>query len=350
MQSTFRSAFTRRRSLWAIVVCLLVGGALAAYIGAAFGSRDRLVVYCAHDSLYAEKLLHSFQQRTGIPVAVRFDTEATKSLGLVNLLIREKDNPRCDVFWNNQVQGTLDLCERGLLVPYKGPGFRRIPDRFKDPEGHWVGFAARLRVYIVNTHHMAATTQSLEQALAGDLSRMAVAKPLYGTTRSHYTLLWHHWGFDKLASWHHDVRRRGIREVGGNATVKNLVAAGKCDFGWTDTDDFFLAQDEGKPVAMLPLRLEDGATICIPNTVSIMKGTGKLAQARKLVEFLLSAETEMALAHSKARQVPLGPIDTRQLKSEVRQLAVWAQDACDLTSLGTSRQDCLDWLKSEYLR
>jgi hypothetical protein len=44
-----------------------------------------LVVYCAHDSIYSEKILRDFEQRTGIPVATRFDTEATKSLGLTAL-------------------------------------------------------------------------------------------------------------------------------------------------------------------------------------------------------------------------------------------------------------------------
>ena len=51
---------------------------------------DALVVYCAHDSIYSEQLLDEFQRQTGVDVAVRFDTEGTKSLGLVNLLLQEK--------------------------------------------------------------------------------------------------------------------------------------------------------------------------------------------------------------------------------------------------------------------
>jgi len=211
-----------------------------------------LVVYCAHDSLYSEELLQRFESQTGIPVSVRFDTEATKSLGLVNLLIREQRNPRCDVFWNNQVQSTIDLQDRGLLIPYRDLGSQRIPDKFKDPQGHWVGFAARLRVFIVNTDRMPSDVESINRATLGDLSRMSIAKPLYGTTRTHYTILWRLWGRERLVQWHRDIRMRGMREVAGNATVKNLVAAGTCDFGWTDTDDYFVAKDEGFPVAMQP--------------------------------------------------------------------------------------------------
>src|SRR6185369_12648152 len=88
---------------------------------------EPLVVYCSHDAIYAEKILRDFEKRSGIPVAIRFDTEATKSLGLIELLVREKDAPRCDVFWNNELLGMLDLQERGLLQPYQGAGCARIP-------------------------------------------------------------------------------------------------------------------------------------------------------------------------------------------------------------------------------
>src|SRR4051812_16561678 len=65
-----------------------------------------LVVYCAHDAIFADSILRDFEKQTGLKVAVKYDTEATKSLGLVELLLREKDAPRCDLFWNNELLGT----------------------------------------------------------------------------------------------------------------------------------------------------------------------------------------------------------------------------------------------------
>ncbi len=119
-------------------------------------------------------------------------------------------------------------------------------------------------------------------------------------------MLWHLWGPEKLKAWHADWRRRGVQEVAGNAQVKNLVAEGVCDLGWTDTDDYFEALDAGKHVAALPVRVDGGRTICIPNTVAIVKGARHQAEARRLVDYLLSAQTEVALANSEARQVPRG--------------------------------------------
>src|ERR1051325_8292937 len=184
----------------------------------------------------------------------------------------------------------MQLADEGLLLPYRGSGYDRIPAAFKDADARWAGFAARLRLWIVNTNHLAAPEEPPQQTTKGDLDRRAIAKPLYGTTRTQYTVLWNLRGRDKLMAWHRDRRARHLREVNGNSTVKDLVAAGVCDLGWTDTDDFFEAKDDGKPVAMLPVRLDNGTTICIPNTVAIIRGTRRETEARKLEDFLLSEE------------------------------------------------------------
>lgn len=309
---------------------------------------ETLVVYCAHDLQFSEPILQKFEEETGIPVVIVSDTEATKSLGLVQQLIREGDRSRCDVFWNNQLLGTIQLQRAGLLSPYQGVGSQRIPDAFKDPDGLWTGFAARLRVWIVNTEKMPATYEAIEAALTSeDLSGLAIAQPMFGTTLSHYSLLWSQMGPDALQEQHRDLVRRGCRVVSGNATVKNLVAEGVCSFGMTDTDDFFVAADHDLPVQQLPI-LVDGRTICIPNSVAILQSCDNLEAAQRLVDYLLSERIELELARSAARQIPLGPVVTTAPPEDVSELAVWARDAADLRDLGQAREECLTWLKAEY--
>lgn len=309
-----------------------------------------VVVYCSHDAVFAQGLLDQFTAETGIPCSIKYDTEATKSLGLVNLLIAEKEHPRCDVFWNNQVLGTVELQQAGVLEPYQGSGYARIPRQFKDPEGYWTGFAARLRIYIVNTDRMEASEERIQQSMnSGDLSRMAIAKPIYGTTLTHYALLWHVLGGDQLKDWHHQSIQRGLKVVGGNAQVKDLVAAGTCDFGWTDTDDFFAAQDAGFHVDLVPVRV-NGQTISIPNSVCLIKGARNRANAERLIDFLLSEQTEIELSRSESRQIPLGQIDESKLSSEVQQLRTWAAESYDLSQLPEAHHACLEWLREEYLR
>ena len=329
----------------ALAVAAVVAIVALAYRFGWRGPTEPLVVYCAHDAVYSEKILLDFQKKTGIRVAAKQDSEATKSLGLVEQIIKEGDAPVCDVFWNNQLLGTLQLQEEGLLLPYKGPGFERIPDGAKDPGGEWVGFAARLRVWIVNTDRLEPTREAVRRALEGDLSRVAVAKPLYGTTLTHYSVLWHQWGEEKLKAWHRDWRERRVCEAASNGQVKNLVARGVCDLGLTDTDDFFVAKDEGRPVAMLPFRTDDGSAICMPNTVCIIKGTRRPVAARRLVDYLLSEDCEAALANSRSRQIPLGPVAERRLPGEVLKLREPARRAYPLLPVARARTECLRWLK-----
>ena len=87
---------------------------------------DALVVYCAHDAEYSEPILREFERRTGVPVVIQFDTESTKSLSLIQRIKGERHQPRCDVFWNNETLGTMELGEDGLLEEYRGSGWDRI--------------------------------------------------------------------------------------------------------------------------------------------------------------------------------------------------------------------------------
>ena len=307
-----------------------------------------LVLYCAHDAVFADSIIRQFEAETGIDVQVRYDEEANKSLGLTNLLIAEKTQPRCDVFWNNQTLGTIRLKQEGLLSPVDPEVFARIPKQFKDEDNQWCGFAARLRVYLVNTDRMTATDETVGAALqAASLSNVAIAVPLFGTTLSHYAVLCDQMGIDGLKAWHSSLRDRGIREVRGNGAVKDLVAEGACDFGFTDTDDAFAAIDAGKPVTMLPVRLETGQTICLPNSVALIHNCPHPDPALTFIRFLLSEEVELALANSGSRQIPLGPIDTSRLPSDVLDLTKWAADGISLTGAAKHDAEVLHWLTSE---
>jgi iron(III) transport system substrate-binding protein len=345
---------SRDGSWFATVATLLCIGMIALLSWGGGAPKDALVVYCSHDSTYSEEILRDFEREFGIRLIIRFDTEATKSIGLMNLLIAERENSQCDVFWNNEVLGTMNLQKLGLLQSYKGKGFARIPAQYKADDGCWTGFAARLRVFIVNTDSMAATHEAIFQRLnafgKNGLSRVAVAKPMFGTTLTQYVALWDEVGGEELKRQHKSLRDRGLLEVNGNSVVKDLVASGRCDFGWTDTDDFFLAVDEGQPVEMVPVIMTREHAICIPNSVSIIRGTRRLGAAQKLVDFLLSQDVETRLACSPSRQIPLGQVDFTELPEEVQDLKLWSERSVDLKLLADAHADCLSWLKSEYLQ
>src|SRR5687768_18213315 len=91
--------------------CLLILILLLILVGLAGCRKPRpeVVIYVSQDQVYAEPILREFSRRTGIRVRAVYDSEAVKTVGLVNRLLAEKSNPQCDVFWNNEALRTHQL-------------------------------------------------------------------------------------------------------------------------------------------------------------------------------------------------------------------------------------------------
>jgi|LakMenEpi03Aug12_release.lakeMendotaPanAssembly.Ray.scaffolds.fasta_scaffold174776_2 iron(III) transport system substrate-binding protein len=336
VELAFPACFSRRKFLMGAAVGGLIPG----------GCRARpprsLIVYCAHDSLYADSILERFSKIANCTVYAKYDTEASKSLGFVSRLLAEKNSPQCDVFWNNEVLGTAALDIAGVLADLREP--HRIERRATN---RWVSFGGRLRC-VISASRRSLSEESVNSVFEqGELSFLAVAKPMFGTTLTQYCRWAEVWGLSALIERHRDWVRKGLRVVDGNAQVKDLVAAGGCELGFTDSDDLHAARDAGSTLWAEPVRI-GGRTICIPNTAAVIAGTEHGDLAHALVAHLCSPEVELELARSPSRQVPLGTVDPRVLPEEVRLLWNWAQDSIDVASLTGVRDEVLKWLRREY--
>src|SRR4051812_28964541 len=72
-----------------------------------------VVIYSSIDEPYLRPLLQRFQKETGITARAVLDTESTKSAGLAERLLAEKDHPQADVYWGNEIFHTINLAEQG---------------------------------------------------------------------------------------------------------------------------------------------------------------------------------------------------------------------------------------------
>ena len=313
----------------------LVVACLAAVSGC-WSPSSELVVYAALDQEFSQPQLQRFAAATGIQVAGKFDVESTKTVGLTNAIIAESKHPRCDVFWNNEILNTLRLQKRGLLRPYDSVVGRQFPSPFRDPQGHWYGFAARARVLLVNTNRIsdAGPTSIRELVDPKWKQQVAIAKPLFGTTATHATVLFHRWGTTEAESFFRRVAENA-RVLSGNKQVALAVARGQVAWGLTDTDDAIIELEKGQPVRIVYPDQADGhmGTLFIPNTVAIIAGSPHPQAAEQFVDFVLSAEVERALAAGPSAQIPLSPslqIETRvATPRDIRPLAVDFAAAAD---------------------
>ena len=163
-----------------------------------------VVVYSALDQEFAAPILAGFERSTDSGNGrggSKFDVESTKTVGLVNRIIAEKDKPQCDLFWNNEIMHTVRLQKLGLLEPHKWQVEAGWPADMIASDGTWCGFAARARVLIVNTDLLPDPAEyPMSVAELTDpkwKDQCAMARPLFGTTATHFAVLRERNGYDE---------------------------------------------------------------------------------------------------------------------------------------------------------
>lgn len=272
------------------------------------GDDREVVIYVALDQPFSEPILRDFEKQSGIKVRAVYDTEATKTIGLVNRIRAERARPRCDVFWNNEIVNTLRLKREGLLQPCKPTEAEHYPPQFRDVEGYWYGFAARARVLIVNTELVPKDQRPTSIAdLASERYETGVAKPLFGTAASHIACLFEKLGPEDAKRLLLDMKASGVTVAAGNKPIAEMVGAGKLAFGLTDTDDAIIESEAGKPVEIIfPDQGDDQmGVLLLPNTLCVINGAPHPKEAEELISYLLAEQVEARLAQGPSAQIPI---------------------------------------------
>jgi iron(III) transport system substrate-binding protein len=306
------------------------------FVGCGKGQPQEVVVYTALDQDFSKPIFEEFTRETGIGVLPKFDTESTKTVGLIQAIVSERERPRCDVFWNNEILNTLRLERQNLLRPYQSPAAAKYPANMRSPRGLWCGFAARARVLVVNKDQIPEERRPKSIRDLTDpqwYERCGIAKPLFGTTATHAACLFAAWGDEEAKQFFAGVKRNA-RTMSGNKQVAQAVASGSLAFGLTDTDDAVIEVERGMPVAIVyPDQGEEQVgTLFIPNTLAIVQGSPHPEAAERLVDYLLSSDVERRLADGPSAQIPLreGVAASPRVKTpnEVRAMQVdWAAAA-----------------------
>lgn len=317
------------------------------------GGKDKpvVVVYTALDEMFSRPILAKFEEQTGIEVRPVYDTEASKTTGLVMRIINEADRPRADVFWNNEIAQTIVLKDKGLLEAYASPAAEAIPAHYKDPEHFWTGFAARGRVIIYNTDLVAAPPTSIMDYLDPKWKgKGAIAKPLFGTTATHAAALFTLWGEEKAQTFFKDLLANDVAVLAGNATVRDMVASGAYAWGLTDTDDANGAIEDGLPAKWhFPDQEEGGlGTLVIPNTVALVKNAHHSEAGKALIDYLLSPEVEKTLSELRGMQIPLNPaVEAPQNVPELSEIRTMD---IDYAAVAANMESTAAFIRKEFLK
>ena len=313
----------RKRGIWIFGLCLVGLIAILCLPGCSSDEGKRsVVVYTSQDQVYAEPLLQEFERRSGIKVRAVYDSEAVKTVGLVNRLIAEKSHPQCDVFWNNEELRTRQLDAMGILRETNA----------------WAAFGIRDRLMVVNTKHFVGGVRPpgfLELTNQMWRGRVALAYPLFGTTGTHFLVLRQRWGENAWLDWCRALQANKPLLVDGNSVVVKMVGRGEAWVGLTDSDDVMAGAHDELPVAAVRIGLASEG-LQIPNTVAILRGAPHPAEAQQLSDYLRADGVYQYLFDAGALQGRAAALD--------------ASTSINWSALLETQQAGLDQLKEIFLR
>jgi iron(III) transport system substrate-binding protein len=292
-------------SIHFIILVILFFGILP---GCKKNTQPEVVLYCSVDQSIAEPIIAEFEKESGIKVHARFDTEASKTVGLIQKIRAESASPVADVFWSNEIFYTIRMAREGLLSPYNSETTSSHPKRFCDVNEQWYGFALRARVIGYNTQKVSAdeAPKSLEDLLdAKWRGRIVLASPEFGTTGGGVASWFAFYGDQEAERILQALKANETRLVEGNSTAVRMIATGQADICLTDSDDIYAGIRNGWPVAMNYLDQKGAGCLAIPNTAAVIKGAPHQQEAEVLMEFLLSEKLERMLSESDSHNWPV---------------------------------------------
>lgn len=289
------------------LLCLSV--AVVGLFGCGATQPDSVTVYVSEDRVFSEPILKDFEKETGIRIRAVYDTEESKSTGVRNRLLAEKMNPQADVYWANEPVRADVLRQQSISTPFAPEVAKDIPGAFKDPQGFWTGFSARARLFVVNKKAKYWPTGVASYVDPIARGRGVIANPLFGTTTAQMAALFNLWGDDKGRQFLASLKANHVKLSTGNGESADLVASGEFEFALVDSDDAVAGVRQGKPFEIVYPDQAEGepGLLLIPNAVALIRGGPNPASGRKLIEYLLSKETERKLALADCAQIPLHP-------------------------------------------
>ena len=127
-----------RRLLLAVATVTLAGLGLSACGG---GSDSKtLTIYSGREEDVVAPLYKKFEAASGIKLDVRYGASSELAAQLED----EGDNSPADVFFAQDAGAIGSVADRLIALPTTA--LDRIPERYRDPAGHWVGTSGRSRV------------------------------------------------------------------------------------------------------------------------------------------------------------------------------------------------------------
>ncbi|MBM3569540.1 MAG: putative 2-aminoethylphosphonate ABC transporter substrate-binding protein [Alphaproteobacteria bacterium] len=269
-------------------------------------AKTRLVVYSTLENDYIETFRRAFE-RDHPEIELSFHRDAT---GVVTAkLLAEKSQPRADAIWGLAVTSMLLLDREGLLVPHVPPNLTEFKPNFRDPNTppSWFGMEAWAASLCFNTVEAKKLGLPVPKSWYDLLDprfkgRLVMPNPTSSGTGFFHVSGWIQM-FGEAEAWRFMDRLHDNIAVYVHSGSKPCrdAAAGEYPVGIAYDLLGATLKTAGAPIEILVMTEGGGWDM---DAFAIVKGTAKLAAARRLADWAASRKANEAYA-KYASQVAL---------------------------------------------
>ena len=273
-----------------------------------YAADQTLNAYSIWPENWARPMFEEFEKATGIHVNfIRFSSG--EALARV---IAEKDNPKVDVLFGGPVATHIAGIAEGVFEPYKPPAFDVLADRFKDPDGYWVGISDDPLVFMSNEDFLKENNLEppsswydiIEPAYEG-MMQMADARTS-GTAVTRIFSILEVFGRDEEKAFDYMKKLNKSIQVytksGGGGTIP--VGLGEAGAGIFFIVDALKTQQEGYKVVVSFPKEGIGTSV---EAIALIKGAKNPELGKKLIDWAASPGMQNLLSKYQINFVPAHP-------------------------------------------
>ncbi len=293
-----------------------------------------LVIYSGRSEELIGPIIKQFEAETGVDVQTRYGDTAE----LAATILEEGANSPADLFFAQDPGALGALANEGRFQALPEQLLNRVPERFRSPDGDWVGTSGRARVVAYNTD---ALSEGDLPASIFDFTdpkwkgRIGWA-PTNGSFQAFVTALRVTEGEDRARAWLEGIQANDPFVYPDNSTTLEAVASGEAEVGFVNHYYLFRAlEEQGQDFGARNYYLPGGD----PGALVIVAGTGVLDSAanpqaaQSFIRFMLSEEAQQYFA-DKTFEYPLiegvKPVEGLKPLSEIQTPDVNLGDLNDL--------------------
>ncbi|MDX6749112.1 ABC transporter substrate-binding protein [Geminicoccaceae bacterium 1502E] len=278
--------------------------AAAALIPLMAGSASALTVYSSVDEENARKLLDAFSEATGVDVQMVF----LSSGPALSRIEAEKANPQADVWFGAPSENHILAKERGLTVPYVSQSAAALSGEFKDADGYWhaiytnpVAVGVRTDILESRGAPVPASWEDLKNPAYKGLIQMPSPQSS-GTAYAVMLTLIQERGEDGAFEYLQALNPNIQTYTQSGTAPSGALGVGETPVAIQFSPGFLKLADEGYPVQVVFPSEGVGYEVA---SMSILEGTDEMEDAKRLVDWMTSAEGQGALTATKTYFLPI---------------------------------------------